>query len=111
MQVEPGLTVLVGEDGCGTTTYLRGLHDPPRTVLMTQPPGDEWQDHDVATHAMDAPHLVGSPRERREEFSAALKAVGLKVTTRYSLGSDIAAACGQLVRQEHRLAARTVQTS
>jgi 23S rRNA (adenine2503-C2)-methyltransferase len=59
----------------------------------------------------DAPHLVGSPRERREEFSAALKAAGLKVTTRYSLGSDIAAACGQLVRQEHRLAARTVQTS
>jgi 23S rRNA (adenine2503-C2)-methyltransferase len=59
----------------------------------------------------DAPHLVGSPRERREEFAAALKAAGLKVTTRYSLGSDIAAACGQLVRQEHRLAARTVQTS
>ena len=59
----------------------------------------------------DAPHLLGSPRERREEFAAALKAAGLKVTTRYSLGSDIAAACGQLVRQEHRLAARTVQTS
>jgi 23S rRNA (adenine2503-C2)-methyltransferase len=59
----------------------------------------------------DAPHLLGSPIERREEFAAALKTAGLKVTTRYSLGSDIAAACGQLVRQEHRLAARTVQTS
>lgn len=59
----------------------------------------------------DAPHLLGSPRARREEFSAALKAAGLPVTTRYSLGSDIAAACGQLVRQEHRLAARTVPTS
>lgn len=59
MHVEPGLTVLVGEDGCGTSTYLRGLHDPPRTVLLTQPPGDEWQEHDVATHALEAPHLVG----------------------------------------------------
>jgi 23S rRNA (adenine2503-C2)-methyltransferase len=58
----------------------------------------------------DAPHLLGSPRARREEFSAALKAAGLQVTTRYSLGADIAAACGQLVRQEHRLAVRAVQT-
>jgi len=59
----------------------------------------------------DAPHLHGSPQARREEFSAALKAAGLQVTTRYSLGSDIAAACGQLVRQEHRLTARIVQAS
>jgi len=59
----------------------------------------------------DAPHLLGSPQSRVEEFSAALKAAGLQVTTRYSLGSDIAAACGQLVRQEHRLASRAVPTS
>ena len=50
----------------------------------------------------DAPHLVGSPPERREAFSNLLKTAGFKVTTRYSLGADIAAACGQLVRQEHR---------
>ena len=59
MDIEPGLTVLVGEDGCGTTTVLHQLHDPPRTVLLTQPPGQEWQDHDVATDALEAPHLVG----------------------------------------------------
>ncbi len=59
MDIEPGLTVLIGEDGCGTTTVLHQLHDPPRTVLLTQPPGQEWQEHDVATHALDAPHLVG----------------------------------------------------
>ena len=50
----------------------------------------------------EAPHLTSSSRERREEFSRALKAAGFPVTTRYSLGADIAAACGQLVRQEHR---------
>lgn len=51
--------MLVGEHGCGTTTLLHELHDPPRTVLLTQPPGEEWADADVATHAFDAPHLVG----------------------------------------------------
>ena len=50
----------------------------------------------------DAPHLAGSEPARRAEFSAALKRAGYPVTTRYSLGADIAAACGQLVRQENR---------
>ena len=59
----------------------------------------------------EALHLRGTGPERREEFAAALKAAGLQVTTRYSLGSDIAAACGQLVRQEHRLAARAAGRS
>jgi 23S rRNA (adenine2503-C2)-methyltransferase len=45
-----------------------------------------------------APHLRGSDPDRREAFSATLKQAGFPVTTRYSLGSDIAAACGQLVR-------------
>ncbi len=35
-------------------------------------------------------------KEEREVFSDALKAAGFKVTLRYSLGDDIAAACGQL---------------
>jgi 23S rRNA (adenine2503-C2)-methyltransferase len=50
----------------------------------------------------DAPHLTASDPARRAAFSQALKDAGYPVTTRYSLGSDIAAACGQLVRQEHR---------
>jgi 23S rRNA (adenine2503-C2)-methyltransferase len=64
--------------------------------------------HGIAVHInlipynpiAEAPHLIGSDRERREAFSQALKAAGFPVTTRYSLGADIAAACGQLVRQE-----------
>jgi 23S rRNA (adenine2503-C2)-methyltransferase len=47
----------------------------------------------------DAPHLRGSGQAVIREFSDSLKNAGLKVTIRYSLGADIAAACGQLVRQ------------
>lgn len=50
----------------------------------------------------DAPHLTGSDRPTREAFGAILKAAGLKTTIRYSLGADVAAACGQLVRRENR---------
>jgi 23S rRNA (adenine2503-C2)-methyltransferase len=50
----------------------------------------------------DAPHLVGSSRKAREAFGALLKSAGIKTTIRYSLGADIAAACGQLVRKENR---------
>ncbi len=50
----------------------------------------------------DAPHLAGSSRDVIEAFSDALKQAGLKVTIRHSLGADIAAACGQLVRAENR---------
>ena len=53
----------------------------------------------------DAPHLAGSDRPTREAFGAILKAAGLKTTIRYSLGADIAAACGQLVRRESRAVA------
>jgi len=49
----------------------------------------------------DAPHLKGTDRTGREAFAAILKQAGLKTTIRYSLGSDIAAACGQLVRKEN----------
>jgi 23S rRNA (adenine2503-C2)-methyltransferase len=50
----------------------------------------------------DAPHLAGSDRTTREAFGAILKSAGLKTTIRYSLGADIEAACGQLVRRENR---------
>lgn len=43
-----------------------------------------------------------SDRDRQARISAALKAAGLRVTTRYSLGADIAAACGQLVRPNNQ---------
>jgi len=34
--------------------------------------------------------------DERQAFGDALKAAGFKTTLRYSLGDDIAAACGQL---------------
>lgn len=43
---------------------------------------------------------------RQQPFSDQVKASGLKVTTRHSLGHDIAAACGQLVQSENRRIAR-----
>jgi 23S rRNA (adenine2503-C2)-methyltransferase len=49
----------------------------------------------------DAPDLRGTPPARRRAFAEALTSAGFVVTTRYSLGSDIAAACGQLVRREN----------
>lgn len=55
----------------------------------------------------DAPHLLGSSRDRIEAFGAVLKRGGVPTTIRYSLGADIEAACGQLVRQENREIART----
>ena len=51
-----------------------------------------------------APQLSGSDPARRAEFAGALKAAGFRVTTRYSLGADITAACGQLARQNRRTA-------
>ena len=50
----------------------------------------------------DAPDLRGSDSETTQKFAERLKAAGCKTTVRYSLGADIAAACGQLVRQENR---------
>jgi 23S rRNA (adenine2503-C2)-methyltransferase len=44
--------------------------------------------------------LRATSAARQKAFSSVLKAAGLPVTTRYSLGSDIAAACGQLVRKQ-----------
>ena len=54
----------------------------------------------------DAPQLVGSDRPTRRAFAQTLKTAGLKTTVRHSLGNDIAAACGQLVRQENRVIAQ-----
>ena len=44
-------------------------------------------------------NLRGTPKPERERFANQLKAAGFDTTLRYSLGSDIAAACGQLVKQ------------
>lgn len=50
----------------------------------------------------EAPHLAGTDRDGRDQFAKVLKVAGLPTTIRHSLGADIAAACGQLVRRENR---------
>jgi 23S rRNA (adenine2503-C2)-methyltransferase len=53
-----------------------------------------------------APHLRTTERPQRDAFAEALRSVGFITTIRYSLGADIAAACGQLVQRENRGIAR-----
>jgi 23S rRNA (adenine2503-C2)-methyltransferase len=53
-----------------------------------------------------APHLRTTERPERDAFADILRAAGLTTTIRYSLGADIAAACGQLVQRENRHIAR-----
>jgi 23S rRNA (adenine2503-C2)-methyltransferase len=49
-----------------------------------------------------APHLRTTERPERDAFAAVLRDAGFTTTIRYSLGADIAAACGQLVQGENR---------
>jgi 23S rRNA (adenine2503-C2)-methyltransferase len=53
-----------------------------------------------------APQLRTSERPQRDAFAAVLREAGFVTTIRYSLGADIAAACGQLVQRENRQIAR-----
>ena len=55
----------------------------------------------------DESGLRRTPRPQREAFANALKAEGFPVTLRYSLGADVTAACGQLVREENRRVRRS----
>ncbi|GAA4432511.1 23S rRNA (adenine(2503)-C(2))-methyltransferase RlmN [Bremerella cremea] len=58
-----------------------------------------------------ADHLQGSSQEARELFANTLKAAGFPVTIRYSLGADIAAACGQLIQRENREIAKQLKSA
>lgn len=53
-----------------------------------------------------APQLRSTERPERDAFAAVLRQAGFITTIRYSLGADIAAACGQLVQSENREIAR-----
>lgn len=53
-----------------------------------------------------APSLHSTARPERDAFAAILREAGFVTTIRYSLGADIAAACGQLVQSENRAIAR-----
>jgi 23S rRNA (adenine2503-C2)-methyltransferase len=53
-----------------------------------------------------APRLRTTERPQRDAFAEILRNAGFVTTIRYSLGADIAAACGQLVQAENRHLAR-----
>lgn len=53
-----------------------------------------------------APHLRTTERAERDAFAEILRVAGHVTTIRYSLGADVAAACGQLVQRENREIAR-----
>jgi 23S rRNA (adenine2503-C2)-methyltransferase len=53
-----------------------------------------------------APDLRTTERSERDPFAATLRNAGFVCTIRYSLGADIAAACGQLVQDDNRRIAR-----
>jgi len=54
--------------------------------------------------------LKSSDTKTREQFGETLRTAGFAVTIRYSLGADIAAACGQLVQRENREIATRLHT-
>ncbi len=56
-----------------------------------------------------APHLRSSPRATIEAFGDQIRAAGHPTTIRYSLGRDIDAACGQLVRDENLAIAKALR--
>jgi 23S rRNA (adenine2503-C2)-methyltransferase len=47
--------------------------------------------------------FVATSPARRRDFASILRAAGFVVRVRYSLGADIAAACGQLVRKQAQI--------
>ncbi len=52
-------------------------------------------------------NLRGTPKPERERFANYLKAAGFDTTLRYSMGSDIEAACGQLVKHKTEMCGGT----
>jgi 23S rRNA (adenine2503-C2)-methyltransferase len=53
-----------------------------------------------------APQWRATEQPQRDAFARLLRNAGFMTTIRYSLGADIAAACGQLVQRENRKIAR-----
>lgn len=83
---------------------LAGINDEEEDLLALE----EYL-HGIPAHINLIPfneyegcELKGSPVAVRQAFADRLKAAGFQTTLRYSLGSDISAACGQLVQQKNR---------
>jgi 23S rRNA (adenine2503-C2)-methyltransferase len=97
------VTTLQGRPPMIEYLLLDGLNDNPEDVqaLRSFLAGLPVHVNLIPYNAIDqAPGLRGTPEPRRRAFAASLVEAGFPVTIRYSLGADIAAACGQLARRE-----------
>lgn len=83
---------------------LDGLNDsePDRLALEGFLQGIPAHINLIPFNAYPGCDLTGTPEAERRAFADQLKAAGFDCTLRYSLGADIAAACGQLVQQRSR---------
>jgi len=73
------------EDLSALIEFLSGIQAHINLIQFNEHPGAKYQPVTL---------------EARKAFGDALKAAGFKVTLRYSLGDDIAAACGQLAGRD-----------
>jgi 23S rRNA (adenine2503-C2)-methyltransferase len=82
---------------------LRGVNDQPEDLeaLLGWIDGLPVHINLIPYNPIDtAGWLEGTGPEERSRFARALREKGVKATLRYSLGADIAAACGQLAGRE-----------
>ena len=91
---------LVGSTGNLMVEYLmlQGVNDGPEDLAALIDLLQESRPHINLIQFNPHPGAAFQPvtKEAREAFGRALRQAGFKVTLRYSLGNDIAAACGQL---------------
>ncbi len=82
---------------------LEGVNDTDEdaTALIEWTEGLDVHLNLIPFNPVDHSGLRGSPRERCLRFADLLKAAGRPTTLRHSLGRDIEAACGQLVKREN----------
>jgi 23S rRNA (adenine2503-C2)-methyltransferase len=81
---------------------LAGINDSDedRTALEEYLKGIPVHINIIPFNEYAGSNLRGTPQPDRERFASGLKAAGFDTTLRYSLGADIAAACGQLVKHK-----------
>ncbi len=77
---------------------LKGVNDGPEDLaaLIDFLHGTKAHINLIQFNAHPGAQFEPVSKEAREEFGKALRKAGFKTTLRYSLGDDIAAACGQL---------------
>ncbi len=95
------VTGLQGQEAMIEYLLLAGVNDQPEDLVALRDYLAGLKVHlNLIPYNATGGDLVGTEKAARERFAAGLRAAGFKVTLRYSLGSDIAAACGQLAKQK-----------